>query len=195
MRAFLVAGLMAVVLAGCLTSGEVTPTRRYTVEPIIEIAQMEALSKTVGIRPLEGARPYREAMVYLGDGEELGQRVKEEWAERPQEVLTRAITDALAAAGRFADVGDAANMARPDYILTGEVRQFREDRTTTPWSGEIEVSLALREAIGVEQVWSATLRVTIPMEDETATSAARALSEAVAKIAIDAAQGIAAAVR
>ncbi len=195
MKRTLLAALMVAGLAGCLTSGEVTPTRRYTIEPVIEVTRSEATDRTLGIRPLEAARPYREAMVYLDQGRELGRRIREEWAERPEEVLTRAITDALAATGCFADAGNAAHMARPDYLLTGEVREFRENRTTTPWQGEIEVRLELREARGVKLVWAATLRATAPMEDESASGAARALARAVADVAAEAAQAMAAAVR
>ena len=35
-------------------------------------------------------------------------------------------------AARFADSGDAAAMAFPDYVLTGEIRKFRENRSVSP---------------------------------------------------------------
>jgi len=195
MKPLLSALFCVACFAGCLTGGEITPTVRYALEPPLTVsAGGEPIGKTIGIRPLEAARPYREAMVYLDEGNVLGQRVKEAWADRPDAVVTRAIADALAATGRFADVGDAANMARPDYQLTGEVRFFRENRTASPWVGEVEVRLELREALDVRQPWSATLRKAVPMADETGASAADALALAVSHLAADAAQAITAAV-
>jgi len=194
MSRLIVSSLALLTLAGCLTRGEVEPIRRYAVEPVISVETLPPTASTVGVRPLEAARPYREAIVFLGEGQEMGRRLRAEWAERPREVLTRAVTDALIATQRFADVGDAANMVRPDYILTGEVRQFRENHTVTPWQAEVEVRLALRESRGVEQMWAATIRASAPLEDESASGAARALAVAVADAAVEAAQGIATAI-
>lgn len=183
----------SLVLAGCLTPREVTPVARYALSPTLEVAKSAPTDLSLGMRELKAARPYRQAMVFLDAGSHMGQRAKQEWAERPDEVLGRAILDAVAQSGRFADCGNAAEMARPDLILTGEVRRFEEDRTTSPWTAVVEVRIEIRRARDVGLVWGETLVAREPMAGEAASDAAAAMETAIARVAERVAAGVAAA--
>ena len=200
------------LIAGCASS-KVIPTRYFTVEPElhndhadtvtrsatdpsqIQPAQPAPISTfTLGIRPLPAARPYDSRIAFRGPGNEIAYRGAEEWAEAPAEVITRAITDALASVNVFKDVGNAADMARPDLILTGEVRKFRENRALEVAAAEVEVRLELREAQGTAALWAGTLHVARPLADTSAAALAEAMNTAVAQLAREAAAAISGAV-
>ena len=184
MSRFLLLACTAALLSGCLTPGAITPTMRYTVEPTPELARVAPGTLTLGIRPLAVARPYDLTMVvYHGGGMPLEYKRHAEWAERPEDVVTRAITDAIASAGRFADVGDAALMGPPDYILTGEVRRYRENRAGAVPVAELELRLELRRAMKSGAPWAKTLRQAVPLEGDSASALAAAMTIAIETIA------------
>lgn len=184
--------VLTLLLAGCI-SKEYTPIRHYVVSPEFRVEPVSPDGKTLGYRPLEAALPYRLPMAYLEQHHELRFREHAQWADYPADILTRAIEDALKETGRFADVGDAGRMARPDYLLTGIVRRFEEDRTVDPPAAVAEVRLELREARGTEVVWEGLLREQEPVGTDDAGAVAAAMSRAVARIASEAAASIAAA--
>jgi len=181
----------ALLLAGCLTAGPITATHYYAIDPQLSVAQAQPLDKTLGVRPFTVARPYGLAMAFLDTGHRIGYREHLEWAEKPEDMLTRAVTDAIIATGRFSDVGNAAEMARPDFMLTGHLRKFHENRTVAPAQAAIEIRLELREARGAKALWAATLTSEVPLEDDRAATLAAAMSEAAAQIAQHAATAIA----
>ena len=176
--------------AGCLTPKKIVPTQYYTIDPVIDVGAAEPTALTLGVRPLAVARPYDAGMAYLDSRHRLAYRVKEEWAELPRDVVTRAVMDAITATGRFADVGKAAEMSLPDLMLTGEVRKFHEDRSVRPPIVELEARLELRRTRAKDPIWAQTLRAETPIADESGEALAAAMSEAVASIARQAAENI-----
>lgn len=178
-------------VAGCATP-TFAPVTHYYLEPAIEIKPVQMIDKTLGIRPLEAARPYKHNVVYRSEGFIQGQVKSAEWAELPDAVVTRALTDAIVATHRFKDVGNASDLKMPDLILTGEVRKFDEDRTVDPWVAECEVRFELRPAEGAEPLWAATLSTRVPLEQNDISALAAAMSRAVAQAVQKAAAGIAA---
>jgi ABC-type uncharacterized transport system auxiliary subunit len=184
--------VLALALAGCLSARNITPTRHYTVDAKVQVERGKSVEKTLGYRPLEVAQPYERRMAFVAKNHFLGYREREEWAEKPGETVTRVIADALADAGCFKDVGDASHLARPDLMLTGELRKFHENRTQTPSTAEIEVRLEIREARGNALVWAGTLRAAVPLAGEAKAAAfADAMSEAVSQVAGQAVKAIA----
>ncbi len=154
------------LLSGCLTPNHVTVPQRYVLQPDINVSQAKNSGKTLGIRPFMVAQPYRLPLVYQ-EGARLGVYPNEEWAEQPGDMVTRAVSDAIMATGRFQDVGNAADMARPDLILTGELRKFHEGRSDTSVQAVISLHLELREARGTNAYWVETLTFTHVIEDDT----------------------------
>jgi len=181
------------VTTGCLTAPEIERTRQYVLNPQVGVESVAPINLTLGIRPLFSARPYGLPMAYLDNDQQLVFRPRDEWAEPPADSITRALTDALAATKRFMDVGNASDMARPDLLLTGELRKFHEDRNATPPVAELEVRIELRLSREPGIVWAGTLEEKIPMDSEEAGAFAAAMNEAVGKFAVRAAEAIAAA--
>ena len=184
--------LMITIITGCLTAPEIERTRMYTLYPKGDIKTVAPLNLSLGVRPLFSARPYGPPMVYLDANQQLGFRIRDEWAEPPASSVTRALTDALTATCRFVDVGNAADMARPDLILTGELRKFHENRTTSPSTADIEVRIELRFSRNPGAVWAETLEESIPLASDDAAGFAAAMNEAVGRLAVRAAEAIAA---
>ena len=169
--------------AGCLHTPEVERTRYYSVSPSVGAVQAERTDWTLGIRPMFASRAYGLQMAFLDDSYQIGYRSRDEWAEPPAHVVTRAVADALAATGRFADVGNAADMTRPDLLLTGELRLFHENRTLEPASSEVEVRVELRFSMAPGSLWAETIREFEPMRGNTAAAFAEATNIAVNRLA------------
>ena len=180
----------ALIALGCATSNQ--SATRYVLDVRPDAPKAQPLDKSLGIRPLEAARPYKERIVYRDENYTLGAYETVEWAELPRDMLTRALTDALVATGRYRDVGNASDMTLPDYILTGELRRFDEVRTTDQWTAECEVRLELRQAQGPEAVWAATLTAKEPLAEDDVSALPAAMSKAVAAIIKQAVEQIAA---
>lgn len=180
-----------ILFSGCLNAPEIERIRFYTVTPDISVERMQGTEWTLGLRPLFASRTYGASMAYLGDNHEVGYLPRDEWAEPPANVVTRAVTDALAATGRFADVGNAADMARPGLLLTGELRVYHENRTKEPHTAEVEVRLELRQAVEPGSLWAETIRETEPMAENTPQDFAKAMNAAVGRLAVQVASSIA----
>jgi ABC-type uncharacterized transport system auxiliary subunit len=176
--------------SGCLTSPNIEITRHYTLQPIVQTETVQKVDFTLGIRPFFAARPFGLEMAFLDDAHQLGYRSKDHWAEPPANTITRAVSDAIADSHRFSDVGNAADMARPDILLTGEVRIFYENRTVAPPQAEVEVRFEMRLARQPGALWAKTLQETEPLDSEDPQSFAQAMNRAVERLAQRAAQEI-----
>jgi ABC-type uncharacterized transport system auxiliary subunit len=87
-------------------------------------------------------------------------------------------------------VGNAFDMARPDAVLTAELRAFHENRAVQPPVAEVEVRLELREARSPQVLWAGTLREVEPLAGEEASALAVAMNAAVGRISVKAAQAL-----
>lgn len=181
------------LLAGCFGAQAPVPMRYYRVEPQVEVQRAEQSNVTLGVRPFVAARPYRLPIAYLQEGNLIQFREFDSWAEAPADIVTRAVTEAIHRTGRFRDAGNAAEMARPQLELNGNVLEFHENRADSPTTAEVEVRLELREALGETLVWEATLRGKVPLAEDTSAALSDAMAEAVAQLAEQAAAGIVAA--
>lgn len=192
-------GCFALALAGCLSTPVVTPIRYYTVRPEISVAPAESSGTTLGIRPLASARPYKVEIAYTAEPNRLAYFPRAEWAETPAAVLDRALLQGIQQLGRFRDAGNAAVMARPDYMLTGELVRFEADFTGEAPEAVVEVHLVVREGGGVANTWEGQLLASVPLDganpappvsDTALARLAQAMSEAVAAIVADACEGL-----
>ena len=188
---FLALLAMSVMLGGCLSAGDVALKRQFLLAPTIAAAPAQATPHTLGLRPLSAARPYTLSMLYADADGALLPYSEVFWAEQPAAAVGRALRDALAASGRFADVGDAAEMSRPRYLLTGELRVFHEDRAVSPAVARIVVKLELREARADGQLWSGTVSAEKALEADSPTAYAKAMTVALEDLAARAANAVA----
>ncbi len=186
----IILGLLAVLIAGCATRTYEPPVQ-YLLTPEWSVSEVAPTGETVAVRPLDPARPYRQQIVYR-DGRQLGQYVMAEWAELPGDAVTRALSDAIRATGRFSDVGDAVDMRRPTYVLTGSVRRFDLRKDTDPWAAVCEIRVEVRRSLSQEALYAETLKSEVPLESNDISVLPAAMSDAVAEVVTEAANGIAA---
>jgi len=169
--------------AGCLGNSTYIPTMYYTVDPEVEAPVAQSCEGTLGVRPLTSARPYAKAkMHYREEGFVIGEYGYDEWAELPATLVTRTVLDAIVSSGRYEDAGYAIDMTAPDFILTGQLRQFVEIRTTTPWSAVCEVRIEVRDTDHGAVLWSGTPSASVPIEGQGPSAFAQAMSKAVGQV-------------
>lgn len=178
-RPLLTALAVTCALAGCLGPRTLYPPAHYVLAPTPTVQDAAATPLTLGVRPLATARPYGLPMAYVDAQGRMGFRNDESWTETPTAAVTRALTDALAESGRFADVGNAADMARPDLTLTGEIRHFHEDRAGNPPQAVFSVRIELRPARDAGVIWADTVEARAPLVGGSPAAFARAMGEAV----------------
>ena len=82
-------------------------------------------------------------------------------------------------------------MARPDLILTGELRKYHENRTKTPPTAEIELRLELRNPREATALWAQTLHAEETLQGEGREALPVAMNQALASLAKAAAEAIA----
>jgi ABC-type uncharacterized transport system auxiliary subunit len=181
--------LGALTMTGCIRPN-VVATVRYTIEPEISVTPAAESERTLGVRPLSSSVLYKLPMLYM-EGLQVHEYPHSEWAMNPDDMVTRAIIDAITATNRFRDVGDASNVNRPDIILVGVLRRFEADRDVEPPEAVCEVRLELRETFGKQLLWADTLTARVPLEENRVPALARAMSQAVSQIANEAAREIA----
>lgn len=179
-------------LAGCLSTPSVVPTRYYTLHIEAPLEAGLSTGKSLGIRPLTSARPYKLEIAYKAESHRLAYFSRAEWADTPATAVNRALTDAIRSLEVFSDVGDAADMVRPDYILTGELRRFEADYTTESPHAVVELSLAIRDSMGQGAFWEGLLSAHTPLppglpdgSPSNVDAIAAAMSAAVSTLIVD----------
>lgn len=140
-------------LAGCLTAATIAPTRYFTISPRITVDAVNNSGKSLGIRPLTGAKPYKLAIAYTAADNRLAYFHDAEWADLPAIMVNRALTDGLIKSGGFAEVDDAANIARPGLILTGELRRFEADYNRETPAAVVEIICIVRDTQTDTSLW------------------------------------------
>ena len=189
--------VVCIFAAGCLSRGG-EPLSRYLVRtPSVLIPSYTAVEPAPGVstftlamRPLRVARPYLQKIAYLDEGSVLGQYENHEWAEPPGDTMMRGLADALSGLEIFADVGSASEMAKPDFLLTGELRQFYLDRTRDPWVACCELRLELRQGLGRAPVWNDTLSAEAALASNEVTALPASMEEAVSSVITQGASAI-----
>lgn len=190
--------IVLIVAAGCdplSPRTNVPKTRYYTLDPHIDVPSFPTTTLSVGVRPLDFARVYKEPMVYRESDHEVKLYTYDQWTELPRDAVTRAIRDALIKTHRFADVGDAIAVRAPDLTLTGELRAFEELRTGGDPRARVEVRLSLRRALptdGNAALWSDIVSAEVPLPQDDRAGFADAMSQAVAQLVATVANSIAA---
>ena len=141
----------------CLSTPVVEKTWYYTLSPQVKIEECEVIDYTLGIRSVPTSKAYGLQMAYLDNNFEIAYRERERWVEHPSVVVSRAVQDAIVSTGRFADAGNAADLARPDLIMTGELRAFHENRSDEVSTAELGVHFQSRRAFMPGLLWSDTI--------------------------------------
>lgn len=201
-RSTLLATLLGLGLtaSGCLTASTISAARFYTITPSPTVAPMASSGKSLGIRPLIGAKPYKLAIAYTNADNRLAYFQNAEWADLPATMLNRSLSDGLIKLGAFSEVDDAANMNRPNLILTGELRRFEADYNRETPAAIVEMSCIVRDVESGASLWQGyvSAETPLPPSEETANlhsdaslaSVAEAMTVSVSKVVQEACEKI-----
>jgi ABC-type uncharacterized transport system auxiliary subunit len=156
----------------------------------VAVATATPTDRTLGLRPLSAGSIYTERMLFLGEGNAMDAYPFAAWTDMPRDVVGRALDDALRATGRFKDVGDAADLKNPTYILTGELRRFEEVRSSSGSTALCEIHIEVRTYDTRDPVWVGTVTGSETLGGQGPAALAEAMEKAVAKAVADAASQI-----
>lgn len=154
---------LSIALSGCLTASTIVAARYYTITPTPTIAPLESSGKPLGVRPLIGAKPYKLAIAYTAEDNRLAYFQNAEWADLPATMLNRALMDGLIKLGAFSEVDDAANMNRPTFILTGELRRFEADYNRETPAAVVEMIAIVRNLETGASLWQGYVTAETPL--------------------------------
>ena len=154
---------LSIVLSGCLTASTIAAARYYTITPAPAIETLESSGKPLGVRPLIGAKPYKLAIAYTAADNRLAYFQNAEWADLPATMLNRALMDGLIKLGAFSEVDDAANMNRPAFILTGELRRFEADYNRETPAAVVEMIAIVRNVETGASLWQGYVTAETPL--------------------------------
>lgn len=171
----------ALCVAGCLGARDYAERATYALRPEPSLEKAAPTDLVIGVRPLEGTEAIRDEIAYREEDFRLRYYETARWAEPPADLVTRALKDALAASGRFADVGDSRDL-RPDLLLTGELRVFEELRAADGRFALATARFEVRRTADDSLVWADTPTARIPVEGDGLGALAAAMNRAVAAI-------------
>lgn len=190
-------------LSGCLTASTISPTRYYTISPETPVEAVTSSGKSLGMRPLIGAKPYKLAVAYTAEDNRLAYFQNAEWADLPATMVNRALTDGLIKLEGFSEVDDAANIARPNFILTGELRRFEADYNREIPAAVVEIICIIRDTESGASLWQGYVTGETPLptgaageslhSDASLAGVAEAMSASVASVVTQACKKIGAA--
>lgn len=193
------------LLGGCLTASTISPIRYYTIRPVLAVEPIAPSGKTLGVRPLIGAKPYKLAIAYTNADNRLAYFQNAEWADLPATMLNRALMDGLIRLAAFSEVDDAANMNLPKLILTGELRRFEADYNREVPAAVVEMICTVRDIESDTSVWQGYVTAETPLpapengaglnNDATLASVAEAMSTSVSRVVKQACDQIGVAVK
>ncbi len=179
-------------ICGCLTATTISPARYYTITPVTTVKPIASSGRSLGIRPLIGAKPYKLAVAYTAENNRIAYFQNAEWADLPATMVNRALTDGLIKLEGFSEVDDAANIARPNFILTGELRRFEADYNRETPAVIVEIICIIRDTESGASLWQGYVTGETPLpqvndgeslhSDASLAEVAEAMSASVASV-------------
>jgi ABC-type uncharacterized transport system auxiliary subunit len=146
--------LTALLSGGC---GAARPIKYYQLTvpgDLTPATDPSPLPITLLLGPLSGSHLYREDhIIYSTPGENMGMYESQRWAEPPTEMMQQILFRELRASGRFRTVNTLRSNARGDFILQGQLYDFKEV-STNPLVARVAVEYELRDLKSGATVWS-----------------------------------------
>jgi cholesterol transport system auxiliary component len=153
----------ATLAAGC---GAARPIRYYQLN-VPEItpatAAAETYPVTIVLGPLTASHLYREdRIVYGTTAEGMGTYEYQRWAEPPTEMIQAVLLRELRNTHRFRDVYSMKSAVHGDYILRGQLYDFKEISTPNLMA-RVSFDLELHDTKTGSTVWSTSYRQDEPV--------------------------------
>lgn len=142
------------VLAGC---GAARPSKFYqiTVPPDTgQGSQPAPFPVTLLVGPIKASQLYREdQIVYTSEAQAMGTYQYHRWAEPPTEMIRDVLSRELRLSGRYRNVYSLGSNVRGDYLLRGQLYDFREIEGT-PIVVRVTLEFELRDTRTGTTVWT-----------------------------------------
>ena len=152
-----VAVLLAVMLAGC---GSERPVKYYEINyppPAATADTSGGINASILVRTFMASHLYREdPIVYATGPEEMGTYTSHRWVEPPTELLQGALVRGLRAAGSYKSVMNLRSDSHGDYVLTGNLYDFKEYSGNGGIFAKLNFDANLRDTRTGKTVWSHT---------------------------------------
>lgn len=173
--ALLVIGVL--LASGC---GAVRPSKYYQLTLPNDPGSAKAadpLPVTLLIGRLKASHLYREdRIVYSSKNEQMGTYEYQRWAEPPTEMIDQMLMRELRASGHFAGVYTQSGEAGGDYLLHGNLFDFKEI-SGEPTLARVSLELELREMKTGSTVWTHSYSHDEPVDAKDISAVVAALSK------------------
>jgi ABC-type uncharacterized transport system auxiliary subunit len=173
----LVVALAALVCgqAGCF-AGKPIKYYQLTYPPAVAPAP-DAIDTTIIVRPVEASRLYLDDKIVYGfAGPEMGTYQSQRWAAPPVEILQDSLVRGLRASGRFKAVYTIRSDANGQYLLTGQLYDFKEV-DLTPIVARLNYAVMLRSRKTGDTVWNHIYSHDEPASDKTVAAFVEAMNK------------------
>ena len=151
------AAFLVVAIVALCSCGAVPATKYYQLKAPAEAATAaagEPLPITLLVGPLKASHLYREdRLVYATDSEAMGTYQTRRWAQPPTEMLQELLWRSLRASGRYAAVNVLTSGSRGDFLLEGNLYDFKEISGST-LGARVSLGLQLSDMKTGAILWS-----------------------------------------
>jgi ABC-type uncharacterized transport system auxiliary subunit len=184
----LLLSLLLVSITGCLSRNPKVPIHLYSLEGnrILPETSKTLPPLSLGVYGFDSSPSIESRMLYRISDVEVGYYDYDRWVDPPGEIVTRAFVHGLSASGLFSRVLRAEKFPQSSFnwILTGFLERFEEDRTTDPATAHIRVNLEIYQAGSYSRIWKKSLSAREALEGDSAVDLVRAMDKALRQILI-----------
>lgn len=149
---WILAAVPAALLAGC---GAARPVQYYQLSVPNDMGQAEpnAAGISLALGPMTSSHLYRDdRIVYSSGAEQMGTYEYQRWTEPPAEMISEVLLRELRASGRYREVYSRRSSSRPDYVLRGQLYDFKEV-PGSPLTARVTADWELHDAKTGMTVW------------------------------------------
>jgi len=168
-------GALATCLVGC---GGARPIKYYQISyPTTSAVAQDAINTTLMVRIFEASHLYLDDKIVYGyDSPEMGAYEYQRWAEPPVEILQNALVRGLRSSGCFRAVYTLRANANGQYILAGQLYDFKEI-DATPILARLNYEVRLRDRKSNATVWSRMYSHDEPATDKSVAAFVSAMDK------------------
>jgi ABC-type uncharacterized transport system auxiliary subunit len=169
--------ILALALCGCGTGPESKFYQLSAPAQANSAAAGDPLPVTVLVGMLRSSHLYRDdRLVYATGNEEMGTYQAHRWAEPPAEMMRELLWRSLRASRRFSTVSLMSSSARGDFLLQGNLYDFKEISGST-LAARLNMELELREIKTGAIVWTHDYSHDEPVNGKGVPAVAAALDQ------------------
>jgi ABC-type uncharacterized transport system auxiliary subunit len=158
----------------------VPATKYYQLKAPAEVSPSAAdqpLPITLLVGPLRASHLYREdRLVYATGSEEMGTYQLHRWAEPPAEMMQELLWRSLRESGRYSAVNLLASNSRGDFLLEGNLYDFKEISGST-LAARVSLDLELHDMKTGATVWTENCANDEPVTGKTVVAVVAAIDQ------------------